>query len=105
MSNITYFIGDGFRLVGTFTVGGVATDPTTVVFQLRDPDEIIITYTYGVDAEVVKDSTGVYHLDVVVSKPLTWWYRIVGTGTCIAALEIPLLGGSLSSISAAWREI
>lgn len=81
----SYPIGDGFRLVGTFTVDDINTDPTTVVFSLLDPDDIQTDYTYGVDPEVVKDAVGIYHLDVTVSKPHTWYYKIVGTGACIAA--------------------
>lgn len=87
MTTTSYPIGDGFRLQGTFTVDDVLTDPSTIVFQLKDPDDIITTFTYGTDAEVVRDSLGVYHMDVTVTKPLTWYYRIVGTGAVIAAVE------------------
>lgn len=81
----SYPVGDGFRLVGTFTVNDVNTDPTTVVFSLLDPDLIQTDYTYGVDAEVVKSAVGVYYMDVTVTKSHTWYYKIVGTGACIAA--------------------
>jgi hypothetical protein len=87
-----YQLGDGFRLEARFTVDGVLADPTTVVFQLKDPDDIITTYTYGVDAEVINPAVGVYYLDVIVSKPLTWWYRVVGTGVVIAAVESSFAG-------------
>lgn len=87
-----YTLGDGFRLQATFTVNGVNTDPSTVVFSLKDPDDIITSYTFGVNAQVVKSAVGVYYMDVTVSKPLTWWYRIVGTGACIAAVESSFFG-------------
>lgn len=83
----SYALGGGFRLKGTFTVDDVLTDPTTVTFQLKDPDGIITTFVYGTDPEVVKVSTGIYYMDVTVSKPLTWFYRIVGTGAVIDAVE------------------
>lgn len=87
-----YVIGDGFRLKATFTVDDVVTDPTTVTFKLKDPDGLITTYVYGVNAEVVKVSTGIYYIDVTVSKALTWFYRIVGTGAVIAATEGTFVG-------------
>jgi hypothetical protein len=92
MATNNYPIGDGFRLEARFKVDGVLTDPSTVTFQLKDPDDIITTYVYGTDAELVKTGVGIYYMDITVTKPLKWWYRIVGTGTVIAAMEHPFVG-------------
>lgn len=87
MTSGGYTLGDGFRLVATFTVNDVATDPTTITFKLKDPDDIVTTYVYGVGADVVRTGVGVYYLDVTVSKAQTWYWRVVGTGAVIAAAE------------------
>ena len=92
MTDNSYAIGDGFRLQASFTVSDVLTDPTTVTFQLKDPNDVITTYVYGTDAEVVKSAVGVYYMDVTVSAAVTWHYRIVGTGACIAAVESTFAG-------------
>jgi hypothetical protein len=55
-------------------------DPDTVILKVQDPDEIETSYTYGVDAEVIKDSVGVYHLDVLANKSGTWFYRYESPG-------------------------
>lgn len=89
-----YFIGDGFRLEARFTVDGVLTDPTTVTFQFLSPSDVITTYVYGTDPEVVKSAVGVYYVDVTVSEELTWWYRIVATGAVIAAVESSYVGSA-----------
>jgi hypothetical protein len=94
MATNIYDLGDGFVLRATFTVLGVNTDPTTVVFSLKKPDGTITDYTYGVDAEVVKDAVGLYHMVVTVSEDGNWWYRVVGTGACVAALENTFVGRS-----------
>lgn len=87
-----YPIGDGFRLVARFTVDGILTDPTTITFQLKTPGDIITTYVYGVDSEVVKTAVGVYYIDVTVTAPLSWWYRVVSAGAVIAAQEGTFVG-------------
>src|SRR3990170_3210522 len=62
MSN-AYDKGKTIRLSALFTVGGVATDPTTVTLKVKKPRGGIVTYTYAL-AEITKDSTGNYHKDV-----------------------------------------
>ena len=83
--------GDGRTITATFVVpGGDPTnpsdrrDPTAVTGTLRDPDGTETTPT------VSKSSTGVYTMDVVCSKPLSWWARIQGTGavTAVAIAEL-----------------
>lgn len=81
-------IGDVTRCAVTFTnAAGVATDPTTVTFRAQPPSGAAITYVYGTDNQLVKDSTGVYHVDLPMTQAYTWHVRFVGTGAVAAAVE------------------
>ena len=77
----SYWPGAAVRLSAIFTVGGTATDPTTVTLQTRDPSGTTTAVT------VVKDSTGHYHGDVEVAVSGQWHYRWVGAGAAVAAAE------------------
>jgi hypothetical protein len=44
--------------------------------------------TYGVGAELVKDSTGVYHVDIDADEAGKWLYRFYSTGTGQASSSI-----------------
>jgi len=89
MANV-YNKGDAVRLSATFTVGGAATDPTTVTLKVRDPSGNVATYTYAL-AEITKDATGQYHKDVSIDETGRWEYRWVGTGAVATAQEAHLL--------------
>jgi hypothetical protein len=91
MSN-AYFIRGGFRLTGTFEVGGVVTDPTTITFEIKTPSDVITTHIFGVDPNLIRDGVGVYHLDVTITEKGNWWYRMYGTGSCIASVENTFVG-------------
>lgn len=82
-----YTLGTQVRLSATFTVSGTATDPTAVTFKIREPDATVTTYVYGTDAELVKSSTGVYYVDYTTAAEGIHAWRMVGTGTVIAAEE------------------
>lgn len=84
----TYDLGDVVRVTGTWTDSdGTATDPGTIVFSYTDPEGTATSLTYGVDAEVVKSSTGVYYVDVTASLEGTWFWRWVATGSGASADE------------------
>ncbi len=81
-----YDVGDSTRLAGLFyNLSSVLTDPTTVTFKLKTPDDAVTTYVYGVGAEVVKDSTGSYHVDFVCVQQGLHVYSWVGTGAVTTA--------------------
>ena len=82
-----YKLGQKVRCTVTFTVDGVLTNPTTVTAKIKDPSGNVTTYVYGTDAALVRDSTGVYHVDVVTDKKRQWHFRFEGTGTCTAVEE------------------
>ena len=76
-----YFPGQQVRLSGTFTVSGVATDPTAVVLTVEDPAGTITTPT------AIKDGTGLYHYDLTPVLPGWWAYQWKGTGAVVASTE------------------
>lgn len=85
MSSVTYDIGDKVRLklkddVPIKSISGIATDPSTVVWKVRPPGGPTVTYTYGVDAALVRTGVGVYYLEVSITKSGTWWHELIGTG-------------------------
>lgn len=82
-----YETGQKVRCAVVFTVSGVATDPTTVTAKIKDPSGNTTTYVYGAGVDVVKDSTGNYHIDVTTDEAGEWFFRFEGTGTCVAVEE------------------
>src|SRR4030065_610046 len=81
-----YDKGKTVRVSALFTVGGEATDPTTVPLKGRKPGSGVVSYTYAL-AEVTKDSTGNYHKDIVGNESGSWYHQWIGTGTCETAEE------------------
>lgn len=82
----SYHVNQTIRVTGTFTVNGVATDPTTVTVKVSKPDGVQTSYTYAL-GEVTKSSTGVYYRDISLTMKGKWIYRLEGTGVCAAAVE------------------
>ena len=81
-----YQVGDLVRVSASFTdASGNAVDPDTVYCDITAPDGTKTTYTYGTDAEVVRDSAGNYHLDVDVTAAGRWCYAWRSRGTGQAA--------------------
>ena len=65
MTDNTYDIGDLIRSSVTFTnSAGESADPTTITFKFKIDDETVTTYLYLTDAELVKDDTGDFHVDI-----------------------------------------
>jgi uncharacterized protein YfaS (alpha-2-macroglobulin family) len=83
-----YQVGNVVRCSGAFTTAaGAAVDPSTVTFRARRPDGTVTVYVYGTDAELVKDSTGNYHVDLAANAAGRWAYRWEGTGAAPSAAE------------------
>lgn len=84
----SYDYGDLIRCTGTFTDSdGNAQDPAVVKFTFIDPGGTSTTYIYSTDPELVKDSTGVYHVDVDADEVGQFHYRFYSTGAGQAADE------------------
>lgn len=83
MSGEVFDVGDLARLDAEFSdLAGAPIDPTTVTFKIKEPDNTVTTYVFGTDAELVKDATGLYHVDwpVTQSGAHNWRYESTGTG-------------------------
>jgi len=75
------------RLSVTFTDDDYTDiDPTTVTIKIMSPIGGLTTYVYGTDDEMVKTSTGDYHVDYVPNRAGRWSYRweSTGSGTAVA---------------------
>jgi hypothetical protein len=80
-----YMAGQAVRLTAVYTdADGAAYDPPSVTFTYTDPTGVQTVKTYGTDAEVAKDATGTYHLDVYATVAGTWHYRAAATGQAAA---------------------
>lgn len=87
MSN-TYDLGDLVQVVGVFRdSSGAVIDPTTVSLAFKTPADVKTTRVYLTDDELVKDSTGAYHVNLSATENGTWYYRWFSTGTGQAAQE------------------
>lgn len=87
-----YLIGQPARLTATFkTQAGVLVDPSTVTFRVRKPSGALVSLVYLTDAAVIRDSQGIYHVDIATDYPGTWHYRAEGGGSNAAAAEHSLV--------------
>jgi len=82
----TYMVGNQIKCQATFTVGGTATDPTTITARVKDPTGTITVYTFAL-ATVTKTATGIYNVSVTMNLAGSWWVRWEGTGTVVATEE------------------
>lgn len=69
----------------TFKQDDVLADPDTVSVIVLAPDGTETTYVYDTDSEVVRDSLGVYHIDIDVTQGGRWYHRWIATGDGQAA--------------------
>lgn len=87
MVTSSYHIGDLRVLSAQFRVGTTLTDPSALTFEMLEPDGVKTTYTQGVDAELVKDGTGQFHVDWTIAKAGRHFIRWAGTGAAQEANE------------------
>lgn len=59
---------------------GVYGDPTLVSVRAVAPDSVITTYTFGVEADIVKDSVGHYHIEFAFPTAGLWVLMLKGSG-------------------------
>lgn len=55
-------------------------DPASVVLAFTNPAGTTTTYTYGVDSQLVKRTTGDYYVNVTADKYGRWTYTWTATG-------------------------
>jgi hypothetical protein len=65
---------------------GALYDPPALVFKVRRPSGTVTTLTYPVDAALVRDSIGKFHVDVLFADVGNhgWSWHTGGTGPQIA---------------------
>lgn len=85
---MAYHLGDLVRISGAWTnAAGTATDPAAVFAQYTTPTGVVTSLAYLIDAALVKDSTGNYHVDINANAVGTWYYRFYSTGSGQGANE------------------
>lgn len=79
-----YQIGDVIRLTAEFRreSDDALVDPTNVKFMWIKPSTptTITTKIYATDIEVIRDSLGVYHIDISITESKRWYVRAEGYG-------------------------
>jgi hypothetical protein len=90
MSNETCYVGTAMTSTATFTTvdGGTAVDPTAIQAKWKRDGGAgvagrLTPYIYGTDAEIVKDSTGVYHIALTADAEGVWTVAWKGTGAAV----------------------
>lgn len=88
MSDSVFDLGDLVRCSAEFrNSADVLVDPATVTFKIKPPESDVVEYIYGTDTELIKDSTGKYHVDIDANSAGTWFYRFFSTGSSQGASE------------------
>ena len=90
-SNSTYQIDNIIRTTGTFTNAADdynLIDPTFVLCDVTDPLGVMTTYTNVSTPVIVRESAGVYNLDLEFDIPGTWNVRWYSQGSAIASSSV-----------------
>ena len=66
---------------------GEPVDPDTVTLKVMNPCRTTTTYVYETDAELERESTGVYTINLVPDKAGRWHFRWITTGTGTALVQ------------------
>ena len=83
-----YDVADKPKLQGTFrNAAGTLADPDTVTLRIKYPDASTTTHVYGVDANVIRDSVGVYYYLLPLTLEGAHYYRWEGSGALYAGGE------------------
>lgn len=76
-----YQPGTAITVTAEFTVGSdMPADPTTVTFNVRQPDGSLLTYLYGDADNVIRTAVGVYKCTLTPAMSGQFRYDAVGTG-------------------------
>jgi len=86
----TYVVGTPLRLSFTFTSEGTLADPAAILLEILSPDGTLTSKTLA-DAQILQDSTGHFHYDLVGDElpavPGKWYYRVTSTNPAESAGE------------------
>lgn len=76
-----YERGDTTRMTGAFTDStGAPANPTATSFSILTPAGTTTTYVYPTDVQIVRDSTGNFHVDWPLAIEGLHYYRFLGSG-------------------------
>lgn len=84
----SYDVGELVVASDDIDVDGVLTDPGTLTVSYRKPDGTEVSKVYGTNAEVVRDGTGMYHIDITTDSAGEWAVRFASTGLGHGAREL-----------------
>ncbi len=71
---------------------GTLIDPSSLNVKIRNPSLVDTTYTYGVHAQVVRESTGIYYINIDTTGTTgTWRAKWTSTGTGQGVAETSLI--------------
>lgn len=83
-----FVVGDVARIcLVTRDRFGTLTDPATLTLRTRDPVGVVTLYTFGVDPQIVKDSTGRFTASIPVSVAGDWLFYWTATGDAAGVAE------------------
>lgn len=83
-----YFQGNLVRVRAQFkNESNALADPGAIIAKVTTPAGVETTYTYGVGTDIVRESLGIYHIDIEATEPDVWSFRFVGTGAVTAASQ------------------
>lgn len=107
LSNNVYDIGNIVVMSASFTDNSQnPIDPSTVEMIVKIPDGTTITYTYGVDISMVKDSVGNYHCEIdaeMVGDYICFWKGFgIGQGSDSRTFTVIDPFQSFSSTTKLW---
>lgn len=88
---MSYVVGQVTILEASFVDdNGDPINPSTVKVWVKDPSDVETAYVYGVDAAVIRDSTGEYHMDYELISHGKYWWRWEADGNVDGADEDPI---------------
>ena len=84
----SYDVGAVVRSAVNFqTSSGADVDPTTVTCKSMPLGGVVSSFVNGTATEVVKDSTGDYHIDIALTVAGQHKLRWIGSGTNAAVVQ------------------
>ena len=91
MTMDSFEVNQNIKLQGSFTLGGVATDPTEISLKILTPAGTETEYLYS-ESQLTRDGAGIYSLEMVVTQEGVYHYGWVGTGDVKAAVNGVFVG-------------
>jgi hypothetical protein len=87
-------VGSLVRLENAFDIGGSPADPTSLIFSIKPPGDgaAVTTYNYPPAGNIVRDGTGLYHVDYIpaIAGPYVFSWNASGNMevTNLSILEV-----------------